>query len=68
MMRIKNGLVIDPANGIKRQADVLVKDGKIERILDRDNGDSINNECDVIDAAGCIVAPGLVLDLIHIGR
>ena len=65
MMRIKNGLVIDPANGIKRQADVLVKDGKIERILDRDNGDSINNECDVIDAAGCIVAPGLVDVHVH---
>ena len=64
-MRIKNGLVIDPANGIKRQADVLVKDGKIERILDRDNGDSINNECDVIDAAGCIVAPGLVDVHVH---
>ncbi len=65
MMRIKNGLVIDPANGIKRQADVLVKDGKIERILDRDNGDSINNERDVIDAAGCIVAPGLVDVHVH---
>ncbi len=65
MMRIKNGLVVDPANGIKRQADVLVKDGKIEQILDRDNGDSINNECDVIDAAGCIVAPGLVDVHVH---
>lgn len=65
MIWIKNGLVIDPANGIKRQADVLVKDGKIERVSDRDNANAVSNECDVIDAAGCIVAPGLVDVHVH---
>ena len=29
MIFIKNGLVIDPANGIEKQASVWIEDGKI---------------------------------------
>ena len=50
MVLIKNGLVVDPANGIKRQADVLVKDGKIEWISGEDVKEVKDNTCDVIDA------------------
>ena len=33
---IKNGHVIDPANKIDRQADVLIVDGKVAEIVNRD--------------------------------
>lgn len=65
MVLIKNGLVVDPANGIKRQADVLVKDGKIEWISGEDVKEVKDNTCDVIDATGCTVAPGLVDVHVH---
>lgn len=53
---IKNGHMIDPQNGIDAVRDIYVEDGVIEAV-----GDRIEREADtVIDAAGKIVAPGLV--------
>lgn len=73
MVVIKNGLVIDPANGISRQACVLIRDGKIAKISDEisetdrlsEDVTDENHICDVIDASGCIVAPGLVDVHVH---
>ena len=53
---IKNGRVIDPANKIDDVLDILILDGKIEKV--GKNLDSKNAEA--IDASGKIVAPGLV--------
>ena len=53
---IKNGRVIDPANKIDDVLDILVSDGKIEKI-----GKNLDaKSAGVVDAAGLIVAPGLV--------
>lgn len=62
MLLIKNGLVIDPESNLCEKMDVFVKDGKIEKIADK-----ITDEigCDIIDAQGCIVAPGLVDVHVH---
>lgn len=66
MILIKNGLVTDPANGIRKHADLLVKDGKIAEIADKIETDNEGNgKYDVIDASGCIVAPGLVDVHVH---
>lgn len=72
MMLIKNGMVIDPANGVERLADVLIKDGKIAKISDSITDDILKKsvgvdeaDCEVIDAAGCTVAPGLVDVHVH---
>lgn len=73
MLVIKNGLVIDPANGVKKLADIVVKNGKIAKISD-EFSDSVHMEaenaqgdknCEVIDASGCIVAPGFVDVHVH---
>lgn len=61
MMVIKNGMVIDPANGVERRADILVENGKIAAVADQ----ICDADCDIIDAAGCIVAPGLVDVHVH---
>ncbi|MBN1526175.1 MAG: dihydroorotase [Candidatus Omnitrophica bacterium] len=53
---IKNGRVVDPANRIDEVLDILISDGKIEKV-----GKSLSNGgCKAIDASGKIVGPGLV--------
>src|SRR5438067_1745449 len=52
---IKNGTVIDGTGAARRQADVAVIDGRIAEIGKISEGAS-----KVIDAAGCVVAPGFI--------
>ncbi|MBU1037549.1 MAG: dihydroorotase [Candidatus Omnitrophica bacterium] len=53
---IKNGRVIDPANKIDGLFDILISDGKIEKV-----GVSLDEKCDkTIDAKDKIIIPGLV--------
>lgn len=54
---VKNGRVIDPASGRDEKADIAVAAGRIVAI-GRVPGDF--ETARVIDAAGCVVAPGLV--------
>lgn len=56
-VQIKNGRVIDPANGIDKQQDVFIEDGKISS-LGAMPAHFIAQT--VIDASGQIVCPGLV--------
>jgi len=57
---IKNGRVIDPANGIDKQCDVLITDGKIIEV------DRIDKPVPtVIDATGKLVTPGLIDIHVH---
>ncbi|MDB5943141.1 MAG: pyrC [Ramlibacter sp.] len=54
---IKNGRVIDPASGFDEVCDVAIAAGRIIAIKTVAPGFSANR---VIDASGCIVAPGLI--------
>ncbi|HNH35134.1 MAG TPA: dihydroorotase [Rhodocyclaceae bacterium] len=56
-IRIKNGRLIDPANGIDRKADVFVAQGRIAGVGESPAGFTATR---TLDAAGCIVCPGLV--------
>lgn len=56
---IKNGRVIDPANNIDKVTDIFVDKGIISEIGSDLELDSIV-DMEIIDAAGKIVAPGLV--------
>ena len=61
MMLIKNGRVIDPRTGRDETADILVENGRICKI-----GQGLSAEGgQVIDASGCVVAPGLVDVHVH---
>lgn len=61
-MIIKNGRVIDPSNDFDEIVDLWIDDGKIKEIGVLDKASDI----DVIDASGCIVAPGLVDIHVHL--
>lgn len=53
---IRNGLVVDPATGLKEVLDVGVKDGRIVAIEP-----SLSDSADcVYDVSGCFVCPGLI--------
>lgn len=57
---IKNGHVIDPANGINAKCDVLIADGKIAKV--GKVGESAQR---VINASGKYVTPGLIDIHVH---
>ena len=60
---IKNGLIVDPANGINDVMDLLVEGDRIacvERCIDEEDG------MDVIDASGKAVMPGFVDLHVHL--
>ena len=50
---IKNGLVIDPANGVREVRDLWISDGRIASEPDAQPDR-------VIDASGCVVCPGFI--------
>jgi dihydroorotase len=56
-IQIKNGRLIDPANGIDAQKDVYIADGKVAAIGQAPDGFAADQ---TVDATGLIVAPGLV--------
>ena len=63
---IKNGRVIDPANGLDEPKDLLIEKGRIKalespRSISFDAGEKPS----VIDAKGCVVCPGLIDMHVH---
>lgn len=56
-IHITNGRVIDPASGTDKKTDIAIADGKIAGIGHTPAGFKADR---TIDAAGCVVAPGLV--------
>ncbi|HMH14111.1 MAG TPA: hypothetical protein VK578_13470, partial [Edaphobacter sp.] len=56
---ILNGRMIDPASGVDEARDVLLRDGRVAAVELPGALKSIAIE-ETIDAAGMIVAPGLV--------
>ena len=72
---IKNGRIIDPANGIDFVGDVQIENGIITSVTENTNSDQTNDmsdlsdsssyddsnlNCEIIDAAGLVVMPGFI--------
>ncbi len=60
---IAGGRVIDPASGLDQAADVAIRDGRIAAIGPRLARDP---DAQTIDAAGCLVTPGLIDPHVHL--
>lgn len=63
MLLVKNGWVCDPASKTEGVRDILIEDGRILRI--EKHLESFGETCEVIDAAGLTVMPGLVDVHVH---
>ncbi|MFW5860761.1 MAG: dihydroorotase [Spirochaetota bacterium] len=59
---IKNGRVVDPASGKDENSDVLLDGDRVSKIAP---GIGEEKNMEVIDAAGCLVMPGLVDIHVH---
>ncbi len=62
MLLIKNGYMIDPKSGTEGNYDILAEDGRITKIAESIEAPE---ECEVIDAEGLTVGPGLVDVHVH---
>ena len=68
MLLIKNGYMLDPKSGYEGEADILIDNGKIKKIYRGLIGlvdESLFDDLEIIDAAGLMVAPGLVDVHVH---
>lgn len=74
MLYIKNGRVIDPLTQKDEILDVLIEQGRITRVADKKamtgylqkrGLDETSEDMEVIDAEGCVVAPGLTDVHVH---
>lgn len=59
---IKNGSIIDPAQRVATVGDILVEDGKVVQVFDMTElsaeRELVGEGVEVINARGCVVAPG----------
>jgi len=62
---IRGGRVVDPAQGIDRVDDVLVRDGHVVAV-GRSGSQPVGRVDETIDAAGLVVAPGLIDMHVHL--
>jgi len=60
---VKNGRVIDPANGLDAAADILVVDGRVSRVSP---GLAAPAGARIVDAGGRVVAPGFIDIHVHL--
>ena len=73
MLYIKNGRVVDPVTKTDEMLDVFVDEGKILKVLKPAEAELFLAECvrmkgsnpEVLDAAGCVVSPGLMDVHVH---
>ena len=61
MLLIKGGRVMDPASNVDAMMDIEIVDGKITKI----EKDISVQDHEIIDASGCVVAPGFVDVHVH---
>src|SRR6185437_8425350 len=62
---ILNGRVIDPANGLDEARDLLLRDGRVAAV-ELPGALRGVEAAETVDAAGCVVAPGLVDVHVHL--
>jgi len=62
---ILGGRLVDPASGVDELRDVLVRDGRIAAV-DAPGAFGTVQVAEAIDAAGCVVAPGLIDVHVHL--
>ncbi len=63
---LKNGRIIDPANGIDSPGSILIEEDRIKAVYLGDFTESPQDGCQIIDAQGRWIVPGLVDIHVHL--
>lgn len=63
---LKNGRIIDPAQSIDSPGSIFIEDGLIKAVYLGDSAESPDDDCQVIDASGKWIVPGLVDMHVHL--
>ena len=63
---IKNGRILDPANGLDAIMDVLIEDGKIKAVVKPGEMKPSEDSAAIIDASNMWVTPGLIDMHVHL--
>ncbi len=61
---IKNGYIIDPAQGVNTGRNLLIEEGRVVGVSS--HGDPVPSDAEVFDATGLIVAPGFIDMHVHL--
>src|SRR3712207_3413980 len=61
---IANGYLIDPSQGVNTGRNLLIEDGRVAALLDRNEG--VPEGAEVLDATGFVVAPGFIDLHVHL--
>jgi dihydroorotase len=61
---IANGYLIDPSQGLNAGKNLLVEDGRVAGLLDRN--ETVPEGAEVLDATGFVVAPGFIDMHVHL--
>jgi dihydroorotase len=65
---VKNGLLIDPSQGIHAQKDIAFSQGKVAAVDDELSAEPRKDALQVIDASERIVTPGIIDLHVHVRR
>ena len=65
-MLIRNGYLIDPASGLDAPRDLLLESGRVAALAAPGTLDTRASGAETIDAAGLVVAPGLIDIHVHL--
>ena len=60
---LRNGRILDPANGVDRKADLLIQEGLVSRVAAEIEAPS---GCETADVTGSLVVPGLIDAHVHL--
>ncbi len=63
---ISGGVVIDPANALSGESDILIEEGMIRAVDKPGSFDSLTQDSPVIKAKGLLVTPGLIDMHVHL--
>ncbi len=70
---VRGGRILDPSQGIDRVADLIIVDGVVEAIAPTEHAANAPEsshagvpECEIVDASGLLVTPGLVDIHVHL--
>jgi len=70
MIRIQNGRIIDPSQGLDSIGDIVIDDKKIKEIITQKSKQKSHaknsDDCRIIDASNMIVIPGLIDMHVHL--